>query len=106
MRLVVRSGPGQVELNYMWLPTWIGMNEALLKEIEKALAPVLVGKDLDDGTLEEAHFLVLDYLKERFSNINGLFDYLDGMKYVVIDEGRQATSSVGAEPGDGHQGVR
>lgn len=102
MRLVVRTGPGTVGLNYMWMPTWVGMNAALLKEIEVHLQPVLMGKALTEETLQLAHESVLNFLAERFSEIPGLLDYIDGIKFVeehgeapqeiaqANEEGRQA----------------
>lgn len=86
MRIVERTGPGKVELAWTWLPTWIGMNKTLIDEIDEAMRPVLVGKALDDATLEEAHYLVLDFLKKKFPQIEGLWDYLDGIKMVTRNE--------------------
>jgi hypothetical protein len=82
MRLVDRTGPGVLGLNYMWLPTWVGMNAQLIKEIEEAISAGIVGQPLDEGTLDAAHHAVLDFLKAKFPHINGLFDYLDGVKFV------------------------
>lgn len=83
MRLVDRTGPGAIGLNYMWLPCWIGMNEALVKEIDQAIAPGLLGKEITDETLNEAQVKVLSFLAERFPQLPGLFDYLDGLKFVT-----------------------
>jgi hypothetical protein len=82
MKLVVRTGPNTVGLNYMWMPTWVGMNTALLLEIEAHLKPVLVGKALTEESLQLAHDSVLNFLVERFSEIHGLLDYIDGIKFV------------------------
>jgi hypothetical protein len=83
MRLIERTGPGQLGLNYMWLPTWIGMNTQLLRELEEAISASIVGRVLDDGTLDLAHELVMDTLERKFPANVGLREYLDGIKFVV-----------------------
>jgi len=82
MRLIVQTGPGTVELNYMWLPTWIGMNTSVKQEIEEAISPLLVGKDMSEETLEIAHEAVLDFLDKKYKGLEGLRDYLDAVKFV------------------------
>jgi hypothetical protein len=81
MRLVVKSGPGTVEVAYMWLPTFLGMNSVLMQTIEAEVMPKLVGKDLTDDVLEEANELVLDIIC-RVHPLPGLRDYLDALKFV------------------------
>ena len=76
MKLLVQVESGVVELNWLWLPTWIGHNSRFKEELEKELGPELKGKTLDVGSE-----LVLDYICEKFS-IAGLRDYLDGIKFV------------------------
>lgn len=87
MRLVDRTGPGVIGLNYMWLPVFIGMNEPLVREIEAYMAPALVGMPLDDAALDLAAAKVLEFLEKRFPHIPGLFDYLDGLKFVTTYDG-------------------
>jgi hypothetical protein len=82
MRAVVATGFGELELNFQWLPTWIGLNGRLKLELEKELAPHLEGRPLDDDTLDAAHDLVLTFLEARFPSFRGLRDYLDGLKFV------------------------
>ncbi len=79
MRVVVATDPGVLELNYLWLPTFIGMSNAVKKEIEDLLAKELEGKPLDE---DAAHNLVVSFLVKRFSNVRGLEEFLDGLKYV------------------------
>jgi hypothetical protein len=74
--LLVQAEKGAAELNYMWLPTWIGMNTRLKQDMEKELTSQIVGK-----TAEEANDIVLDYLCSKFP-IEGLRDYLDGLKFI------------------------
>lgn len=84
MKLVVSPGVGQVELNYTWLPTWIGMNTALLQQMEAELAPMFQGRPLNDETLNEAHEAILSYLEKKYPSIVGLRDYLEGIKFVEL----------------------
>lgn len=85
MKLIVATEPGVVELNFMWLPTWLGMNNIMKAEIEEKIGPMLVGKDLTEEVLDEAHEAVIIFLEERFRNIKGLREYLDGLKFVWME---------------------
>jgi len=82
MRLITRTGPGEVEFNFMWAPTFIGLDSTVKKEIEKHMGPKLVGKTMDDDTLDWAHDEVIDFLCQRYGGIPGLRDYLDALKFV------------------------
>ena len=82
MRAIIDAGKGVVELNYMWLPTFIGMNAVLKQRMEKDLQAELRGVELDDRGLDRAHDLVVDYVVKQFPNIKGLDLYLDGLKYL------------------------
>jgi hypothetical protein len=53
---VIKAAPGVVELNYMWLPTWIGLNSALLQEIGDHLRAHAIGRELDEHTLLDLHY--------------------------------------------------
>lgn len=82
MRCIVVTDPGTVELNFMWLPTFIGMNSRMKMDLEAELAPKLVGMELTDDGLNAVHDLVLDAIVAKFPAIPGLRDYLDAMKFV------------------------
>jgi hypothetical protein len=84
MYLIVPLETGAIELNFMWLPTWLGMDSHVKKEIEKILNERLIGRELIDLTLIEAHEMVIAFLEDRFPEIHGLRDYLDGLKYVRL----------------------
>jgi hypothetical protein len=73
----------------MWLPTFVGMNTALIKEIDEAISPALVGQSLTEDLLDRAHAIVLDFLTEKFPQCTGLFDYLEGVKYVESNGGKE-----------------
>lgn len=85
MRFVERTGPGKLELSYIWLPTWVGMNEALIRELEGELSKTIVGQALTDDLLDVAHQQLLTILAEKFPLQRGLFEYLDGIKFVGND---------------------
>ena len=82
MRAVVRFEEGALGLNSMWLPTWIGMNTALVKELEDHLAKSFLGHPLSRDTLDRANRSVIDLLVQKFPQLHGLGDYLDGLKFV------------------------
>ena len=84
MRLVVQTDPGVLELNYTWLPTWLGINNAFKQEMEKHLKSQVVGLTFDERGLEKAHRLVIDYICEKNKGISGLYEYLDALKYVDV----------------------
>lgn len=81
MRAVVSTEPGKLELNYMWLPTFVGMNGAMKKTLEEKLVPELVGKPMTEETLDFAHDRVVELILEKFP-LDGLRDYLDALKFV------------------------
>jgi hypothetical protein len=89
MRLIVREGPGKVGLNFMWLPTFLGMDNNLKKQLEADLGPKLKGKPLDDTTLDFAHDEAVDFICKYHKAIPGLRDYLDAIKFVD-DSGKSA----------------
>lgn len=82
MRSIVLAGEGAVELNYMWLPTFIGMNTVLKKEMETELQPFLLGIPLTEQGLDEIHQKVIEYLSKKFPDVKGLDLYLDALKFV------------------------
>ena len=84
MRLVVATEPGVLELNWLWLPTWMGHNSELRKNMEQRLTQSIVGRPMTDDVLDSVHQLVIDYLCEAFPEIKGLRDYLDALKFVRV----------------------
>jgi hypothetical protein len=81
MRFITETEPGVVELRWMWLPTFIGMGTVFKQELEKEVAPMLVGKGASDEVLDAAHEKIIELLCKRFP-IPGLKDYLDALKFV------------------------
>ncbi len=82
MRLVVLTGEGTIELNYTWLPTWMGCNAHLTADIERELQHKLVGRVVSEDLLDEAHEYVLAFLCDKHKSFQGLRQYLDGIKAV------------------------
>lgn len=84
MLFVVPAQPGVLEISYMWLPTWIGMNTAVMKDIEEHVTRAFVGKEAKE---EEVHEEVLNYICTRFKELTGLREYLSAIKYVQGPQG-------------------
>lgn len=85
MRAVVRTAVGVIEVNYMWLPTWIGMNSSMLKDIHAKLVSLIEGMEITPATLDRMHEMVVDEIVALNPSVDGLREYLDGLKYVRID---------------------
>jgi hypothetical protein len=83
MRLVAVSGR-VVELNYMWLPTWLGQNAQFKQQLETDLRAKIEGLELTEQNLNKVNKMVLSYIVEKHPHIEGLFDYLDGLKFVNL----------------------
>lgn len=79
MRFIQYTGDGLLELNYMWLPTWLGMNAAFKKTCERALSEKFKGRTTED--LDDLQEEFLDFVIEKYP-LPGLRDYLDGIKFV------------------------
>lgn len=82
MRAIVAVAPGELELNYMMLPTFIGMNAILKKELEVSLKPLIEGQEWTESALDQAHDAVLDFLEKKFPALHGLREYLEALKYI------------------------
>lgn len=105
MKLLLRTGPGTVGINYMWLPTFVGMNAALIKEIEAHIEPLLMGQELTDETFDKAGEAVLAFLVKKFPDITGIDYYLEGLKYVETHGQPQEKEAAPQERGSAaHQG--
>jgi hypothetical protein len=82
MRAVISIESGTLSLNWQWLPTWVGMNTPLHKELDKELDR-FKGSPLTGEILDEAHLVVITFLEKRF-RITGLDRYLDALKFVEL----------------------
>lgn len=81
MLTVVKTGEGVIELNYMWLPTWLGMNTGVSKPLEDALRMKWVGAQLTNEVLYTIHLEVIAYLVGHY-RIPGLEQYLRAIEMV------------------------
>lgn len=84
MRAIMRTDEGVIELNYMWLPTWLGMNSVVKKQLGDKLAPSFVGRTIDEAELDKMNDETIDAIVAMFPLMDGLRDYLDGLKFVHI----------------------
>lgn len=87
MRLIQLTEEGRLELTYMWMPTWLGLNGAALKRVEGVILPKVRGLEATEQNLDTINLMVLDELISQFPDIEGLRDYLDGLKFVKHDGG-------------------
>lgn len=85
MRLISVRGR-IVELNYMWLPTWLGQNAQFKRDLEKALRSEIEGLELNEDTLNRIDRMVLQYIVDHNPHVQGLYDYLDGLKFVELED--------------------
>lgn len=81
MRAVILTDPGTLELNWMWLPTWIGMNTRLKQEIEREIAPLVEGREITDQDLDQINNEVIRLILKHCP-LEGVGDYLDGLKFI------------------------
>lgn len=86
MRVVHETAPGVVELNWMWLPTWLGQNTEIKRQIEEHMREWLEKNGplkLDDETLDRMHHEVMHFIHEKFPKEPcGLMKYLEGLAHV------------------------
>ena len=91
MRLVVETSPGVVEMNWMWLPTWIGHNTELKKKAEKHIQGWLAEQDQPVTTSEEnldrLHDVLLAFILGQFPEVRGLQGVLEATTRVDFSEG-------------------
>jgi hypothetical protein len=87
MRLIQQNKdkPEVLEVAWMWLPTFIGQNTALLTELDAALAeefspPVLMTEE----NLNEMHRFVINHICDKLK-IPGLWNYLSSVADVGDD---------------------
>lgn len=84
MRLVHLTTDNTLELNFMWLPTWLGINKSALSAIKDDIAAKVAGLPATEDNLDVIHERVVEVLAEKYPHIVGLKDYLDGLKFIQI----------------------
>jgi hypothetical protein len=83
---VVEIAPGELQINYAWLPNWLGLDRAVVEELEeKVLVPLLESAQFEnaDQACLEGHYRVCKYLAAKFPQHEGLFNFLDALKFVT-----------------------
>ena len=87
MRVVNPSAdnPNAVELNFMWLPTFIGQNPLVLRELRTEMERTFLKQQLTDDTLWEMHYTVIAWLESKFP-FEGLGRYLKAIEEVKDEQ--------------------
>ena len=88
MLLVHETDPGVFELNWMWLPTWLGMNAAVKRELEAYVKKECVGKPM---TLHDLHMVVVRWLAGKHPEIQGLKEHLLSLENIQVGQAIELT---------------
>ena len=81
LRLVDYSRAGVLSVRWMWLPTFIGQNQLVLRELQIAGQAKFGGKEVNDDVIDEIHEWVVEWLCKRFP-VSGLGAYLRAISNV------------------------
>jgi hypothetical protein len=84
MRLIQqhKDNPKILEVAWMWLPTFLGQNTALLGELDHALhSRFPTPLEIDDDKLNDIHDFVIEWICGKVK-ISGLWRYLKAIEYV------------------------
>ena len=90
MRVIQIAKDGAIELSWMWLPTFIGQNYAVMRALGEAWKERFPGGvRSDDAGLDEMHNFTIDWLCEKFP-LPGLKDYLKAIENVQEEQDETA----------------
>jgi hypothetical protein len=82
MRVVQVAKDGALELNWMWLPTFIGQNHMVCKELAGVWREWYPrGFPVTEEALDEIHDKTIEWFAQRFK-IEGLGDYLHAIECI------------------------
>jgi hypothetical protein len=82
MRVIHVAKDNAIELSWMWLPTFIGQNYGVLKELGKAWEDEFPkGVAITPESLDAMHEFTIDWLCKKFY-IAGLYKYLKAIENV------------------------
>lgn len=82
MRVVQVASDGALELNWMWLPTFIGQNHMVCKELAGVWREWYPnGFPATEEDLDAIHDRTIDWFEQRF-NIKGLGEYLHAVECI------------------------
>jgi hypothetical protein len=88
MRLVLEAPGGTVELNWIWLPTWLGHNTRFKESVEQHMSDWIIehrsigATKITDDLLDVMHKEVISHIVDMFPGIPGLDKYLEAIQYV------------------------
>jgi hypothetical protein len=94
MFAVVRAGQGILEVNYTWLPSWIGLNSKLLADIGNSVSSSVVGLPLEEAE-RVGHAAVVRYVVNAYPDLEGLEEYLNALKLVKVVPGAKEKRTEG-----------
>lgn len=90
MRVVSIAEDGVLELNWMWLPTFIGQNHGLQQQLGMAWNEKWPeGFVYTEEMLDEVHRFTVDWFTEKIP-IRGFKEYLEAIRNVVDEEQEDA----------------
>jgi hypothetical protein len=69
---------GTLELNWMWLPTFIGMSTILKRQIDEYISPLVIGKEVTEELLSQLDQEIIKYVV-KMHPIPGLTGYLEAL---------------------------
>lgn len=82
---MAKDNSGALELNWMWLPTFIGQNYVVMKDLEKVWREKYSGTtfipETEEETMKTIHDFTIQWLCEKFK-IPGLDKYLEAITNV------------------------
>jgi len=82
MRVLQVADDGAIELRWMWLPTFIGQNHMVLKELGEAWkAQFPRGVENTEAALDAMHEFTIEWLCKKFA-LPGLKEYLKAIENV------------------------
>jgi len=73
--------PSALDLNWMWLPAFIGQDHRMLQQLREELMEVFGGRPIQNETMAKIHHFVLDWFDRKY-HIKGLRKYLEAVIHV------------------------
>ena len=95
--------PGELELNFPWLPYWIVHNPDVLDAVKKEAQTVLP-KDLKIGDLTEQHYEQLDEalikgLQRSLPYVEGLEPFMKALTAMTLDPAKAPKANLKGKQG-------
>lgn len=81
MKVAFINKAGELELRWMWLPTFISQNYGLMQELQTAWKKAYPEGVIEAVAEHTAHVFSIRWLQERLK-IKGLDHYLGAIEYV------------------------